>query len=120
MGGQFVKGDPRINRKGPPMSFMTMRKLIQEIGAEKVLEKGVERTRIECLVRRWFRSRNPNTQKTLVEYGFGKVPDRLETDGLPDRVTLVLHYDHERKADARELPGDAPERLTTGDDAAAA
>ena len=44
------------------------------------------------------------TQKTLVEYGFGKVPDKLEAEGLPDRVTLVLHYAHERPVEAIEVP----------------
>jgi hypothetical protein len=32
-----------------------------------------------------------------MEYSFGKVPDKLETNPLGDRKTLILHYEHEFK-----------------------
>jgi hypothetical protein len=38
-----------------------------------------------------------------MEYSFGKVPDKLETNPLGDRKTLILHYGHEfRRLQERE------------------
>jgi hypothetical protein len=36
-------------------------------------------------------------QKAFVEYAFGKVPDKIETTGLENKTTLILHWPHERK-----------------------
>ena len=52
-------------------------------------------------------SREPALQRAFVEYAFGKVPDKLETDPLENKTRLVLHYGHERERIERErLLGD--------------
>ena len=38
--GGFVKGDPRINRKGRPRSFKELRDLARQIAEEKAVVKG--------------------------------------------------------------------------------
>ena len=81
----FVKGDPRINRKGRPRSFDALRELAQEIahetaksgGAEVVIE-GHKVTVSEAILRGWAMSKNPQLQRAFIEVAFGKVPDKLD------------------------------------------
>ena len=35
-------------------------------------------------------------QRAFVEYAFGKVPDKLETDPLEEKKMLILYYGHEK------------------------
>jgi hypothetical protein len=51
----------------------------------------------EAILRSWAESKEPILQKAFMEYSFGKVPDRLETNPLGDRKMLILHYGHERE-----------------------
>jgi hypothetical protein len=77
-GKGFVKGDPRINRRGRPKYFDQFRKMAQQILHEKVLgPDGNMITRVEALLRSWLRSKNPLLQRALIEYAFGKVPDKV-------------------------------------------
>jgi len=94
----FVKGDPRINRKGRPRSFDELRKLGQAIAGETVTtSRGARITLAEAILRSWAESKEPVLQKAFMEYAFGKVPDKLETNPLENRKTLILHYGHERE-----------------------
>ena len=91
------KGDPRINRKGRPRSFDQLRKLGQAIAGETVTtSRGARITLAEAILRRWAESKEPQLQKAFMEYAFGKVPDKLETNPLEGAKTLILHYGHER------------------------
>jgi hypothetical protein len=97
-GKGFVKGDPRINRRGRPRSFDEFRRIAQMITGEDVVgADGNTITRAEQMMRSWLRSKNPMLQKLLIEYAFGRVPDKIETNALEPRTVLHLHYAHEQK-----------------------
>jgi len=93
----FVKGDPRINRKGRPKSFDQFRELAQAIGHEKVTDKdGKLMTRVEAILRGWTTSKQPVLQLAFIAYCYGKPPEKLETTGLENKTKLILHWPHER------------------------
>ena len=99
----LVKGDARINRKGRPKGFDQMRKLAQAIAAEKVTDsEGNTMTCVEALLRSWATSEELQPQRAFIEYAFGKVPDKLETDELENKKTLILHFGHERRPMERD------------------
>lgn len=88
-GRPFVKGDPRINRKGRPRSFDALRKLAQALanepavdgktGAPIVVDEHVA-TQAEMIMRAMMRD-NP---ERFVEIAYGKVPQPVDlkiTDG---------------------------------------
>ena len=82
----FVKGDPRINRNGRPRSFDELRKLAQAIANETTTDNhGNKITTAEAILRSWMRSKQSSLQKAFIEYAFGKVPDKLETNPLESR-----------------------------------
>ena len=112
-GKVFVKGDPRINRKGRPRSFDQLRKLAQQIADEAVTDSNDHKIRLaEAILRSWAESKEPILQKAFMEYAFGKVPDKLETNPLENKKTLILHYGHEFKRLERDrlLGDDNPPR----------
>jgi hypothetical protein len=98
-GKGFVKGDPRINRKGRPKSFDKLRDLAVSLANEtakdssgKAVEfEGHTATQIEMLLRVMMRE-NP---ARFVEIAFGKVPDITENRG---RVEVVVTYEDRHNA----------------------
>jgi hypothetical protein len=103
IGKPFVKGDPRINRRGTPKSFEQLRKLAQSIGAELVTDgQGRKLTVAEAVLRKLASSGDPQANRIFLEYGFGRPPDKIETTGLENK-TLILHFGHEKDRVEREL-----------------
>lgn len=94
--------DPRRNLRGRPKTFDHFRELAQS------LSKKGEALKI---LRRWRDSKDAVLQMKFIEYAFGKVPDKLETTGLENKTTLILHYGHE--FDRLQNNGNA-ERLENG------
>ena len=106
----FVKGDPRINRKGRPKSFKALRELAQEVAHEKVKSggntvviDGHSVTVAEAIIRQWAGSKNPQLQKAFIEIAYGKTPEAQATDDSEEskstkrkqkqsRLVLVLHH----------------------------
>ena len=99
----FVKGDPRINRKGRPRSFDALRELAQEIahetaksgGAEVVIE-GHKVTVSEAILRGWAMSKNPQLQRAFIEVAFGKVPDITQLIGDKNNA-IIIHVKYDDK-----------------------
>ena len=95
-GKGFVKGDPRINRKGRPKTFDAARELAQAIahevaksGGEDVVIDGHRVTVIEAIMRQWATSKVPALQQAFVEYAYGKPPTKTEVSG-PDGGPIPL------------------------------
>jgi len=79
----FVKGDPRINRKGRPKSFDAIRALAQEIAHEPItVVNGHKSTVVEQILRKWASSSNPQLQRAFIEIAFGKVPDKIDISAV--------------------------------------
>lgn len=97
-GKPFVKGDPRINRKGRPKSFDAVRELAQQIAHEAAKSKGVEVvydghivTVTEAILRQWASSKDQRQQQAFMEYAYGKPQTKVELsgpDGDPLRVIV--------------------------------
>ena len=103
-GKGFVKGDPRINRKGRPRSYDQLRKLAQAIANETTTDnEGNQITTVVAILRSWARSKQPSLQIAFVEYAYGKVPNKLETSLLENKPILILRHAHERPD--REIDG---------------
>lgn len=68
-----------------------MRALAQELAHQK--QHG--REAIINVLERWRDSPEPALQKAFVEYAFGKVPDKIESD-VNLKTKHVLHWPHER------------------------
>ena len=94
----FVKGDPRINRKGKPKSFDKLRELAVSLANEAAIDaatkgpllvKGHAATEIEMLMRQMMHD-NP---ARFVEIAFGKVPDEVKQSGEIKHVITVEYID---------------------------
>lgn len=101
----FVKGDPRVNRKGRPRSFDAARALAQQIahevlttdgGAGLTNKRGDLITRIEAIFREMSTSRDHRKQELFLAYAVGKPKEETELTG---KVVLEVKY-----ADADDSP----------------
>jgi hypothetical protein len=96
IGRPFTTADRRINRRGRPRNFDAFRELAQAIAHETTTDKnGNVITIAERILRSWAESKEPMLQRSFIEYCYGKPPDKIETTGLENKTTLILHYAHE-------------------------
>ncbi len=89
-GKGFVKGDPRINRKGRPRNFDEIRELARNIGDEQL--PGSTMTRIEAKFRMLLASKNPKDTELFLHYAYGKVKDEvaLAAQVRTDAIELII------------------------------
>ena len=73
--GTFVRGDPRINRKGRPKSYGALRDLAKMIANEKVVSKDgqVAMTRVELILREMAASKDMRHKIAFLEVAYGKI-----------------------------------------------
>lgn len=108
-GKGFVKGDPRINRKGRPRNFDALRELAQQIAHEKITEvNGHGATVAEMILRKWASSNNPKLQRAFIEVAFGKVPDNINVD-VNNRGTINIKGVDYRHIAANLAPRSIPD-----------
>lgn len=92
----FVKGDPRINRKGRPRVSDELRDLFLDVLHERATTKdgapvvvdGHVATNVELIVRQMIR--NPKQFEQVLTRAFGKVPDQTIVNGQISTVGLTL------------------------------
>ena len=109
----FKKGDPRINRKGRPRNFDKLRKLVQSIGIEVVLDKqgrpllvdGKTITRVQAILRQW--ASDPKHQRDFIEYGWGKVPQPLDMTSGGKKLDITLSWRTTENEDDERKPAPA-------------
>jgi len=87
--GTFLPGDRRINRKGRPKSFAQLRERVLTFLSEK--DDDASNTRLETILRQLA----VDDPKTLLEYGFGRVPQKVEGIGLTDNTLIIVQHAHE-------------------------
>jgi hypothetical protein len=108
----FVKGDPRINRKGQPKSARQLKELAVEIANELIPVRGNGKnesmdaemiSRVEAILRNWATSKNPKVQAAFIDRAFGKVPDKTVLTGGEDEedknLTINVVFDEKPPAD---------------------
>lgn len=92
----FKKGDPRINRKGRPKAFDTVRFLAQSIAEEPardtngnvIVMGGHVVTIVEKILRSLAMSPNYKANVMFLEFAYGKIPEEI-----------TVKEDHEQLSD---------------------
>ena len=94
-GKGFVKGDPRINRRGRPKSFDQLRALAQQLAHEvardangqPIVVEGHIATGAELILRAMMR--DEKQRQEFLEIAFGKVPTQVDVN-LDAGLSIIM------------------------------
>lgn len=116
-GRPFVKGDPRINRRGRPRSFAALRDLAQHLAHETARDRrgapivvGQNAiTQVEHILRRMI-ERDP---ARFLEIAYGRAPQAIEVSG-PERGPIPIRTVDYGAAVAAIAPGSDGDHPSSG------
>jgi hypothetical protein len=97
---RFQKGDKRINRRGRPKDFDALRALVRDFLAEPTTKN---KSRLWKLLEDMARTKGERVK--MLEYGYGKVPDKVETVGSMNLQVEGLEKVLEKVYGNRDDPG---------------
>jgi len=88
-GKGFDAHPENINKYGVPKDAISLRRMIQAMGNEEIeamigkggKKKKVITTRFKMIIDDWFNSLSFDKQQAIMQYGIGKVADKLEVSG---------------------------------------
>ena len=106
--GKTLRDRPQdINRKGRPKDFDQLRSLVQELLGEKItVRKGgqsTKLTRLENLILEMIAAKQAAEHTTVLQYGFGKVPDTVDITSKGESIVLPPEKVAERVIQLLEL-----------------
>lgn len=106
--GKTLRDRPQdINRNGRPKDFDQLRALVQELLGEKItVRKGgqsAKLTRLENLILEMIAAKQSAEHTTVLQYGFGKVPDTIDLTSKGESVVLQPEKVAERVVQLLEL-----------------
>jgi len=96
------------NVNGRPRNFDKLRKLVQAIGIEPMLDRqgrpllvdGKTITRIQAIMRQW--ASDPKHQRDFIEYGWGRVPMPVDVTSGGETIKLIVEYTDKPKTNELE------------------
>jgi len=93
----FVKGDPRINRKGVPPDAIAGRKFIAQVGAELIKTPSAdgkpseEMSRFYAMVRRMYSSAQPRDRELILKAVLpGLLKDELDLTSDGEKLQQLI------------------------------
>ena len=101
----FKKNDPRINRGGRPHTYDLIHEIATRLCAEPAdLEDNPEGlSQLEAIMREWLTSKSFQKQLAVIQYAYGKIPEKLEIEKKePNNIIIEWTDSYPADYDASE------------------